>query len=46
MGNRDFGKRETKKPKKTEKKTAKINLEPQINVEVIKKGKKHTEEEF
>ncbi len=46
MGNRDFGKRETKKHKKDEKKPTKINLEPQINVEVIKKGKKPPEEEF
>jgi hypothetical protein len=45
MGNRDFGKRETKKTKKTEKKPTKISLEPQFTVEVIKKGKKHTEEE-
>jgi hypothetical protein len=45
MGNRDFGKRENKKPKKNEKKSQQINLEPQFNVEVIKKGKKHTEEE-
>ncbi len=40
MSNKDYRKRETKKPKKDAKKTAKINLEPQITVEVIKKGKK------
>jgi hypothetical protein len=45
MGNRDFKKRETKKPKKSEKKPSQISLEPQMTVEVIKKGKKQTEEE-
>jgi hypothetical protein len=45
MGNRDFGKREAKKAKKSDKKPAQINIQPQMNVEVIKKGKKHTEEE-
>lgn len=42
MSNKDYRKREPKKPKKTAKKTTRINLEPQINVEVIKKGKKLT----
>ncbi|HJX04150.1 MAG TPA: hypothetical protein VJ488_06295 [Dehalococcoidia bacterium] len=46
MGKRDFGKREQKKPKKDAKKTLKIDILPQVNVEVIKKGKKDREEEF
>ena len=45
MGKRDFGKREVKKQKKSAKKPTIINLEPQRTVEVIKKGKKPTEEE-
>ncbi len=40
MSNKDFRRREAKKPKKDAKKTTKVNFEPQINVEVIKKGKK------
>lgn len=39
MGKRDFGRRETKKKRKTEEKPTNINLEPQVTVEVIKKGK-------
>jgi len=45
MGNRDFRKREQKKPKKDSKKIAHIDIEPQVQVEVIKKGKKVVEEE-
>lgn len=46
MGRRDFRRREPKKPKKTAKK-AQVILEmlPQVEVEVIKKGKKEREEE-
>jgi len=40
MGNRNFGKREQKKPKKDSRKAPQINIEPQMQVEVIKKGKK------
>ena len=41
MGNRNFGKREQKKPKKDSRKGPQINIvEPQMQVEVIKKGKK------
>jgi hypothetical protein len=43
MSNKDFRKRETKKPKRDSSKVAKINLEPTVNVEVIKKGKKPEE---
>jgi hypothetical protein len=46
MGKRDFVKREQKKPKKDAKKTPKIDILPQVNVEVIKKGKKEKEEEL
>jgi hypothetical protein len=45
MGNRDYKKREQKKPKKDSKKTTSINIEPQMQVEVIKKGKKIRDEE-
>ena len=45
MSNKDFRKREAKKPKKDSKKVIKLNLEPTVNVEVIKKGKKVQEEE-
>ncbi len=45
MGKRDFGRRETKKPKKDLKKLPQVNiLAPPVNVEVIKKGKKIVEE--
>jgi hypothetical protein len=44
MGKRDIRKRETKKPKKGSKKTTPINFEPQANVEIIKKGKKESED--
>lgn len=40
MGKRDFRHREAKKPKKGAKKSTVINFEPQMTVEVIKKGKK------
>jgi len=40
MGRKDYGHRETKKPKKDAKKSASISFEPQAEVEVIKKGKK------
>jgi hypothetical protein len=40
MGKRDYGHRESKKPKKGLKKSETINLEPQASVEIIKKGKK------
>ncbi len=44
MSNRDFRKREAKKPKKDAKKAIKpLNLEPQVQVEVIRKGKKPEE---
>ena len=46
MGNKDYGRRESKKLKKDAKKAVKIDLEPQINVEVIKKGKKPKESDF
>jgi hypothetical protein len=41
MSNKDYRKRETKKPKKDAKKGAKLNIEPTVNVEIIKKGKKN-----
>lgn len=41
MSNRDYRKRETKKPKKDAKKVTKLNIEPTVNVEIIKKGKKN-----
>jgi ribonuclease BN (tRNA processing enzyme) len=41
MSNKDYRKRETKKPKKDAKKITKLNIEPTVNVEVIKKGKKN-----
>ena len=44
MGKRDIRKRETKKPKKGNKKAPLINFEPQGTVEVIKKGKKESED--
>jgi hypothetical protein len=40
MSNKDYRKRELKKPKKDAKKVAKLNIEPTVNVEVIRKGKK------
>jgi len=45
MGNRDIHKREQKKPKKDAKKISHIDIEPQVQVEVIKKGKKVIEED-
>lgn len=47
MSNRDFRRREKKKPKKDAKKpqTAPAVFQPQVTIEVIKKGKKTTEEE-
>jgi hypothetical protein len=46
MGNRNIGKREQKKPKKDSKKTPQINIsEPQMQVEIIRKGKKIKDEE-
>lgn len=47
MGSRgDFTRRETKKPKKDAKKMPKLTiLETPSEVEVIRKGKKHKEEE-
>jgi hypothetical protein len=46
MGNRNIGKREQKKPKKDSKKGPQINIvEPQMQVEVIRKGKKIKEGE-
>ena len=45
MGRRDYRHRETKKQKKDIKKVAPINIiQPSIQVEVIKKGKKKREE--
>lgn len=41
MSNKDYRKRETKKTKKDAKKVTKLNIEPTVNVEVIKKGKKN-----
>ena len=46
MGNKNYKKREQKKAKKESKKITKIDLEPQFNVEVIKKGKKPKEEDY
>ena len=40
MSNKDYRKREAKKPKKDTKKITRVNIEPTVNVEVIKKGKK------
>ncbi len=46
MGNRNIGKREQKKPKKDARKAPPINIvEPQMQVEVIRKGKKIKDEE-
>jgi len=46
MGRRDFRWREPKKPKKTAKKPQAIpEILPQVEVEVIKKGKKERGEE-
>ena len=46
MGRRDYRHRETKKPKRDEKKVAHSTiLPPPAEVEVIKKGKKGKEEE-
>jgi hypothetical protein len=41
MSNKDYRKREAKKPKKDARKVTKLNIEPTVNVEVIKKGKKN-----
>lgn len=43
MSNKDYRRRESKKPKKDAKKITKLNIEPAINVEVIKKGKKSSD---
>jgi hypothetical protein len=43
MSNKDYRKRETKKPKKDAKKVTKLNIEPTVNVEIIKKGKKNSD---
>jgi hypothetical protein len=43
MSNKDYRKRETKKPKKDAKKVTKLNIEPTVNVEIIKKGKKSSD---
>jgi len=40
MGTRDYRRREPKKPKKGAKKTAVTGFTPQVETEVIKKGKK------
>ncbi len=41
MGRRDYRHRESKKPKKDTQKIAPVNiLQPSVQVEVIKKGKK------
>lgn len=40
MGSRDYRWREPKKPKKGSKKTISTTITPQIEVEVIRKGKK------
>lgn len=40
MSRKDYRHREPKKPKKDSKKTASISFEPEITVEVMKKGKK------
>lgn len=40
MGKRDYRHRESKKPKKGSKKIENISFEPQVTVEIIKKGKK------
>ncbi|MGD9393341.1 MAG: hypothetical protein PVJ81_00030 [Dehalococcoidia bacterium] len=46
MGRRDYRHRETKKPKRDDKKIAHPTiLTPPVTVEVIKKGKKGKEEE-
>ena len=45
MSNKDYRKRESKKPKRDAKKVTKVNIEPTMNVEVIKKGKKNRESE-
>jgi hypothetical protein len=44
MGKRDFAHKETKKPKKGNKKILTTNIEPLPQVEVIKRGKKDREE--
>ena len=45
MGNRDFRKKETKKPKKGAKKIPEVSILPTpVEVEVVKKGKKREEE--
>ncbi len=40
MGTRDYRRREAKKPKKGAKKTVITGFTPQVEVEVVKKGKK------
>jgi len=40
MGTRDYRRREPKKPKKDAKKTVITGFTPQVEVEVVKKGKK------
>ncbi len=48
MGKKDFRRRESKKPKKDLKKPLHVNilpLTPTAEVEVIKRGQKHKEEE-
>jgi hypothetical protein len=45
MGSRDYRWREPKKPKKGSKKTITPIITPQVEVEVIKKGKKTASEE-
>lgn len=46
MGSRNFRKRETKKPKKVEKKLAQSSVyTPQPVVEIVRKSKKTREEE-
>ena len=40
MGTRDYRRREHKKPKKGTKKQATTIISPQVEVDVIKKGKK------
>ena len=46
MGKRDYRHRESKKPKKDTKNIPALTaLSPSVNVEVVKKGKKHREGE-
>ncbi|MCX7911950.1 MAG: hypothetical protein N2506_03150 [Dehalococcoidales bacterium] len=47
MGSRDYVRREKKKPKKDAKKPLSVPItQPPVEVEVIRKGKKHKEEEL